>query len=400
MALLAAYNFDEASGAILDRSGNGRDVTFGGSLTRVAGHTNTALSQSTTAIDSNGPALTGMQTAAYTIMGWVRRSSNSLDGWLMEFKQSSSGDRGVLFISGAIQSRCKNVAGSVFTAAVTQPTAGTPYHFACTNDGSSLKLFINGSQVASTAFSGGVRTNSTSSSFIDALGSETWLDDARYYDTALDAATITTLMNTPVDNGGTTLTLDRATEADTARALAYAKTVPLSLAAETETARSVTLSKALQFGKASESGTARQMSLAKILAALGAAESDQARALALTKARALQVTGETDTALAMTFLKALTLARATETNTARAVELGGSGLTLGVASETDTAWPIGWTKSVLLARAAETDAGHAWSAGALTPYVAALVPTATTRRLEGTAVTRDQNGTATTGEAI
>jgi hypothetical protein len=206
VALLAAYNFDEASGNILDASGNARTVTFGGSLTRVTGHTNTGLSQSTTAVDSAGPSLTGMQTAAYTIMGWVNRTLNSQDGWLLEFKQSSSGDRGILFTGGNIQSRCKNVAGTVFTVQTTQPTAGTPYHFAATNDGTTLRLFINGTEVGTgTAFSGGLRTNSTSSSFIDGLGSETWLDDARYYDTALNAATITTLMGTPV-TGGTNYT--------------------------------------------------------------------------------------------------------------------------------------------------------------------------------------------------
>lgn len=198
MAKLAGYSFDEASGAALDSSGNGRDVTLSGSLTRVTGHTGTGLGASGSVSDSAGPALTGMQTAAYTIMGWVKRTNNLVDGWLMEFKQSGSGDRGLLFTSGNIQSRCKNVAGTAFNVQTAQPTAGTAYHFACTNDGTMLRLYINGSEVGTgTAFSGGVRTNSTSSSFMDGTGAETWLDDARYYDTALDAATITTLMNTP-----------------------------------------------------------------------------------------------------------------------------------------------------------------------------------------------------------
>lgn len=206
MTLLAAYNFDEASGNILDSSGNARTVTFGGALTRVTGHTSTGLSQSSAAADSAGPALTGMQTAAFTIMGWVKRTANTPDGWLLEYKQAASGDRGFLLSAPNIQARVKNVAGTVFTAAVAQPTAATAYHAAATCDGSFVKLFINGVEVASTAFTGGVRTNSTSSSFIDGLGTETWLDDARYYDAALDAATITTAMNTPVASGGTSFT--------------------------------------------------------------------------------------------------------------------------------------------------------------------------------------------------
>jgi hypothetical protein len=239
VTLLAAYNFDEASGTILDRSGNGRDVAFAGSLTRVAGHTSSGLSQSTTAADSPGPALTGMQTAAYTIMGWVTRSTNSVDGWLLEFKQGGSGDRGALLTGGNVQSRCKNVAGTVFTVQAAQPAAGTPWHFACTNDGTTLRLFINGTEVGTgTAFSGGVRTNSTSSSFLDTLGSETVLDDARYYDTALTAATITTLMGTPVTSGGggNSQAISPALESDTPVTPVRARAQAVTSAAELDVA--------------------------------------------------------------------------------------------------------------------------------------------------------------------
>lgn len=199
MTLLYAYNFDEASGDILDQSGNGRNTVFGGSLSRSAsGHTSKGLSQTTTAADSNGPSLTGLQTLNYTVMAWVFRSSNSLDGWFAEFKDAGSGDRGILFLSGNIQSRARNAAGTVVGASVAQPTAGTFYHAAGTYDGTNLRLFINGSQVASAALTAPLKTTSTSSSLFDALGSETIIDDLRYYDAALDAATITTLMGTPV----------------------------------------------------------------------------------------------------------------------------------------------------------------------------------------------------------
>jgi hypothetical protein len=65
MTLLYAYNFDEASGNVLDRSGNGRDTVFAGSLARTAsggGHTDKGMSQSTTTIDSNGPPIAALRT--------------------------------------------------------------------------------------------------------------------------------------------------------------------------------------------------------------------------------------------------------------------------------------------------------------------------------------------------
>jgi hypothetical protein len=200
VTLLYAYNFDEASGDILDASGNGRDTTFGGSLSRSAsGHTSKGLSQTTTAADSNGPSLTGLQTLNYTVMAWVFRSSNSQDGWFAEFKDAGSGDRGILFLSGAVQSRVRNSGGTIGNVSTTQPTAGTFYHVAGTYDGTKVHLYINGSEIGTgSALTAPLKTTSTSSSVFDGLGTETVIDDLRYYDAALDAATITTLMGTPV----------------------------------------------------------------------------------------------------------------------------------------------------------------------------------------------------------
>jgi hypothetical protein len=396
MTLLAAYSFDEASGAALDASGNGRDVTLAAPLTRVTGHTNTGLGVSSgTVADSSGPSLTGLQTAAYTVMCWVRRTSNAQDGWLQEFKQSGSGDRGVLFTGGNIQSRCKNVAGTVFTVQTTQPTAGTAYHVAATNDGTTLRLYINGSQVGTgTAFSGGVRTNSTSSHFLDGVGTESWIDDARYYDTALDAATITTLMNTPV-SAGATMSLARATETDTARTAALAKSLQLAAAGESDAARTVTLAKALQHGTAGETDTARALTLAKALSAAGPTESDQARAFTTTKSPALAIATEASVARVMAFAKVLPLDHAAETDTARAVLLGGSGLVLGVAAELDVARAASWTKLLPLGRALEVDAAQAWSAGPVIPYIPVTDPASKVRANLATATARANAATAT-----
>lgn len=202
MTLLYAYNFDEASGNILDASGNGRDTVFGGSLSRSAsGHTSKGLTQTTTASDSAGPSLTGLQTAQFTVMAWVFRSSNAQDGWFGEIKDAGSGDRGILFLSGAVQARARNSGGTVANVSTTQPTAGSFYHVAASYStaDSKVHLFINGSEIGTgTALTGPLKTTSTSSSLFDGLGAETIIDDLRYYDAALDAATITTLMGTPV----------------------------------------------------------------------------------------------------------------------------------------------------------------------------------------------------------
>lgn len=212
MTLLYAYNFDEASGNILDATGNGRTTTLAGALTRTssgAGHTDKGMSQNTTAGDSNGPSLTGLQTSEFTVMAWVKRSTNALDGWFCEIKDAGSGDRGILFLGGAVQARARNSGGTVANVSTTQPTAGTFYHVAgsySTTD-SKVHLYINGTEVGTgTALTGPLKTTSTGSHLFDSLGSETIIDDVRYYDQALSAATITTLMGTPVSSGGSSVT--------------------------------------------------------------------------------------------------------------------------------------------------------------------------------------------------
>ncbi|MFC5268461.1 LamG-like jellyroll fold domain-containing protein [Kribbella qitaiheensis] len=203
MALLYAYSFDEASGNILDASGNGRDTVFGGSLSRSAsGHTSKGITQTSPAADSAGPSITGLQTANCTLMGWVFRTDNSVIGWFGEIKSGGSGNRGILLgLSGNVGFRCRNSGGTPQTPSVAQPAINGWWHVAGTWDGANVKLFINGTQVASTALTGTPHTSGTGSHLMDTLGAETILDDVRYYDTALDAATITTLMGTPVSSG-------------------------------------------------------------------------------------------------------------------------------------------------------------------------------------------------------
>jgi hypothetical protein len=368
VTLLAAYSFDEASGQALDYSGNGRNVTLTAPLTRVTGHTGTGLGVSSgTVADSVGPALTGMQTAAYTIEGWVKRTSNSLDGWLLEYKQGGSGDRGLLFLSGNVQSRCKNVAGSVFTAVVAQPTAGTAYHFACTNDGTTLKLYINATLVASTAFSGGVRTNSTSSSFMDGVGTETWLDDARYYDVALTQAEIATDMATPVTASGASMTLGQAAGSGAAQAMTAAKDLALGSAGGSGTAQALSASKAVALGFPTGAGAPQAMSFSKGWALGAATGSGAPAATGLDKTALLGQAAGAGAAQALTPGKALGLQTATGSGTAQAVtftpDIVPGSIPLGTAVGTGAPQAMAFSKAAQLGAATGVGAAQVLSNG-------------------------------------
>ena len=371
MALLYAYNFDEASGAVVDYSGNGLNVTLTGSLVRTAsagGHSGTGsdkgLSQSTAAADSAGPTITGLQTAQFTVMAWVKRSSNSVDGWFAELKASGSGDRGILFSSGAVQSRVRNAAGSVQFVSTTQPTAGTWYHVAgsySTVDGK-IHLYINGTEVGTgTTLSAPLKSTSTGSHLLDTLGSETVIDDLRYYDTALDAATITTLMGQPVDAGGTTGTVavTQANQTSTASGqLGYTGSAAANQAANTATAA----------GKLGYSGSAAANQASQTAAASGTftAGGVFAGAVAVTQA------GQTSSASGQLGYSG-TVARTQANNTSAA-----SGTVANPVTGTASALQANQTASIVGQFAALVAFGTASAAVGQSPAASAVVGQAST----------------------
>lgn len=206
MTLLAAYNFDEASGNVLDVTGNGHGFAMNASVTRQTGHTSTGLRHETTAADGAGPTIFG-QTAQRTLMCWVKRTSNAVDGWILEMKDGtvSSGVWGFLFSGANVQARTKNPGTTVFTVSAAQPTVNTWYHIAMTFDGTKIHLYFDGvEQGTGTTVTGGVlHSGATIFPFMDTVSSETIIDDVRIYDTALSAAQILADRNTPV-TGATT----------------------------------------------------------------------------------------------------------------------------------------------------------------------------------------------------
>jgi hypothetical protein len=205
MAQLLAWNFDEASGDAADYSGNGRTVTISsGNLTgRVAGHTSTGLQQTTSGI-SLGPSLTGLQTSARTVMFWLKVNA-AWSGWLLEFYRSTAlaapndtGVWGLLYLSGTMRWRAKNSSNTA-TDITIAPDTGVWHHIAVTFTGTTLTVYRDGTLLSTGTVSGGLWASGADTFRVaESVGTAAVIDDVRMYDTALDAATIGTLMNTPV----------------------------------------------------------------------------------------------------------------------------------------------------------------------------------------------------------
>src|SRR5215475_6763157 len=209
--LVAAYGFDDGSGTtVTDASGNGNTGTITGATWVTAGKYGKALSFNGTNALVTIPNAAALQlSAGMTLEAWVNPSTVSSawrdviykgnDNYYLEAtsKKSSKPDAGV--IAGG------SSADAFGTAKL---TANTWSYLTGTYDGSTLRLYVNGTQVASTAHTGAIATStnplqiggdSIQGQFFAGL-----IDEVRVYNVALTAAQIQTDMTTPVNNGADT----------------------------------------------------------------------------------------------------------------------------------------------------------------------------------------------------
>jgi len=203
--LVAAYYFDDGSGTtVADGSGNAMNGTVTGA-TWVAGHSGSALSFNgtnnwVTIADANFlDFTTGM-----TIEAWV--NPKSLTGWqAVVMKERAGGLAYALYSSDDTNkppAGYVNVGGSDRSAggAATIPLNAWT-HLATTYDGTSLRIYVNGTLVTTTAVAGSIVT---STGVLRVGGNSVWgeyfnglIDDVRLYNRALTAAEIQSDMAPP-----------------------------------------------------------------------------------------------------------------------------------------------------------------------------------------------------------
>lgn len=201
MTLLAEYGFTEGSGLVAaDSSGNGRDLAASNTSTSwdAAGKNGAgARTQHTGSVGPNVPN-------DYTIMCWVKRTGT----WTAFAAPFANSGQNVWLEADAGAGYLVDFFGgsdAAFANAGNVLTLDTWVHLAATRDSTNVKIFYNGvqqtdvsvGQVAKNFFTGNVvagnaATAGEDSTFVGIV------DELRIFDTALDAATITTWMNTPI----------------------------------------------------------------------------------------------------------------------------------------------------------------------------------------------------------
>ena len=201
--LVAAYSFDDATGTtVADLSGNTNTGSISGATWTTGGRFGSALSFNGTSSRVTVPDSASLDlTNALTLEAWVRPSVTPTSWRAVMHKDV---DRYYLFASGT---QNRPVVGGTFGTTnqnVTAPTAlsvGTWAHLAATYDRTTIRLYVNGVQVATGPQTAAVSTSNA----VLTIGADFYgeqfaglIDEVRVYNRALTAAEIQSDMNTAV----------------------------------------------------------------------------------------------------------------------------------------------------------------------------------------------------------
>ena len=208
--LVAAYGFEETTGAVIDSSGQSNAGTI------VNGAARTAAGKIGRAIDFDGvndyvsvaDANSLDLTAGMTLEAWVQL--DTVSSWRTAIlKEKPGSDIYSLYASNATNSPqgavMRSTGAVVWTGAPPPLSAGTWTHLAVTYDGATLRVYRNGAQSASATGAGSIQT---STGALRIGGNLIWgeytdgrIDEVRIYNRALSAGEITSDMTKPVVGG-------------------------------------------------------------------------------------------------------------------------------------------------------------------------------------------------------
>jgi glucose/arabinose dehydrogenase/chitodextrinase len=206
--LVAAYGFDDGSGAsAADSSGNGNTGAVSGAAWATAGRYGSALSFNGTSSRVVVPDADSLDlTTALTVEAWVRPTA--LSAWRTIALKERSG--GILYSLYANEAGNRpvgqvDIGGEHNALGSGVLPLDTWSHLAVTWDGTTLRLYVNGTQAGSTTVTG---TLLDSSGPLDIGGNGVWgeyfsglIDEVRVYNRALGDSEIQTDMDQPVGGG-------------------------------------------------------------------------------------------------------------------------------------------------------------------------------------------------------
>jgi hypothetical protein len=204
---LASWSFDEASGNVLDYSGNNRHWTLNNSAIRSAsGHTGNGMTKNNVGFPVAASPAFG-QTNQRTFMFWLQGAGNGT--WIFRFYiiSDDTGSWGLYNLGGTLNLRMRK-GGSNTNTQFAFPGDGAYHHYAGTYDGSNARLYVDGNLVATSSTVTAPLDNADRIELLESSVTSQIMDDIRIFDVALTQSEIQTWMNTPVTDAdaGTTNT--------------------------------------------------------------------------------------------------------------------------------------------------------------------------------------------------
>jgi fibronectin type 3 domain-containing protein len=240
----ASYGFEQGSGTLAaDSSGNGNHGTINGALWTTLGKYGNALSfNGSTSFVSVPDSPTLDLTTSGTIEAWIR--IGAINQWNSVIaKGNSNNDQShnyAIEIDDLNRVRCILGNGSVSMALFSNTTlsGGTFHHLACTWNGSTVALYINGALSTSTAQTLTPAGN-TSPLYIGQFGGNSdrfngVIDEVRIYNRALTLTQVQQDMNAPIGGGVQPDTTPPTAPANLAATAISASQINLSWTASTD----------------------------------------------------------------------------------------------------------------------------------------------------------------------
>jgi chitodextrinase len=201
---VAAYGFNEGSGtAVGDVSGYGNNGTISGATWTTLGKYGNALSFSgTNALVTINNATSLQLTSAMTLEAWVYPTTVNSAWRDVIYKGNDN-----YYLEGTSSNANRPAMGGTFGAdlyGTSALTANTWAHLAATYDGATMRLYVNGVQVASRAQTGAIATSTNPLQIGgDSIYGQYFagrIDEVRVYNRALSAAEIQNDMNTALSS--------------------------------------------------------------------------------------------------------------------------------------------------------------------------------------------------------